>query len=114
MLSRTIQSRRTWLRCAGAVAGLTAGLFLALASPAPAQAAPAYAQPSDAELAHDARSAPVAGGGLATPGSAPQAVVEIDLFRAFTDCLAEAAHGDSMYPGIDPAEVNACLADYGL
>jgi hypothetical protein len=53
-------------------------------------------------------------GSFAGTAPARHAFVEIDLFRAFTDCLAEAAHGDSMYPGIDPAEVNRCLADYGF
>jgi hypothetical protein len=56
-----------------------------------------------------------AGGPDGFAGAPPRTgFVEIDLFRAFTDCLAEAAHGDSMYPGIDPAEVNRCLADYGF
>ena len=38
---------------------------------------------------------------------------EIDLFSTFTACLAEAAHGDSMYPGIHPREVNQCLEAHG-
>ena len=37
-----------------------------------------------------------------------------DLFNTFTDCLYEASHSDSMYPGIDPAEVNYCLEDHGF
>ena len=37
-----------------------------------------------------------------------------DLFNTFTDCLYEASHSDSMYPGIDPAEVNHCLEDHGF
>lgn len=51
-------------------------------------------------------------GELAGPN--PRNAAEIDLFRVFTNCLAEAAGGDSMYPGIDPAEVNACLEDWGV
>ncbi len=39
---------------------------------------------------------------------------EIDLFSTFTSCLSEAAHHDSMYPGIDPAEVNSCLDAHGV
>lgn len=35
-----------------------------------------------------------------------------DLFNTFTDCLYEASHSDSMYPGIDPSEVN--LEDHGF
>jgi len=45
--------------------------------------------------------------GLAAPN--PQRPFEIDLFRAFTDCLAYAADPDSLFPGIDPTEVNHCL-----
>jgi hypothetical protein len=52
--------------------------------------------------------------GFARTAPSTHAYVEIDLFRAFTNCLAEAAHGDSMYPGVDPSEVNRCLADYGF
>jgi hypothetical protein len=37
-----------------------------------------------------------------------------DLFNTFTDCLYEASHSDSMYPGIDPSEVNHCLEDHGF
>jgi hypothetical protein len=50
--------------------------------------------------------------GLAAPD--PKSSAEIDLFRVFTDCLAEAAGPDSMYPGVDPAEVNQCLEDHGV
>lgn len=39
---------------------------------------------------------------------------EIDLFSTFTSCLSEAAHPDSMYPGIDPDEVNNCLDNHGF
>jgi hypothetical protein len=79
-------------RCATGLVGLVfAGLSLVLALPTPAQAAAAGADD------------------LATPGSRAHATIEFDPFRTFTNCLAEAAHGDSMYPGIDPSEVNACL-----
>ena len=37
-----------------------------------------------------------------------------DLFNTFTDYLYEASHSDSMYPGIDPSEVNHCLEDHGF
>jgi len=80
-------------RVAGGVA--VAGAAVAMLMPAPAHAA---AGPDNLAGAEPAR----------------HAYVEVDLFRAFTNCLAEAAHGDSMYPGIDPAEVNRCLADYGF
>jgi hypothetical protein len=48
-------------------------------------------------------------GDLTAPESRTPAMIDFDPFRTFTNCLAEAAHGDSMYPGIDPSEVNACL-----
>lgn len=47
-------------------------------------------------------------------GPSPRNPFDIDLFRVFTNCLAEAAHPDSMYPGIDPDEVNACLEDWDV
>lgn len=37
-----------------------------------------------------------------------------DPFRTFTNCLSAAAHSDSMYPGLDPDEVNSCLEDHGV
>jgi hypothetical protein len=46
-------------------------------------------------------------GDLAAPN--PRSAYEVDLFRAFTNCLSEAASLDSPYPGIDDAEVNACM-----
>jgi hypothetical protein len=50
--------------------------------------------------------------GLAAP--TPTNAVEVDLVRTFTNCLAAAADSDSMYPGVDPDEVNQCLADWGV
>jgi hypothetical protein len=79
---------------------LGAGLAAAAAAVAMLMPVPAHAADAPDGFARTAPSTP--------------AFVEIDLFRAFTDCLAEAAHGDSMYPGIDPSEVNRCLADHGF
>jgi hypothetical protein len=91
----TSDKGRTGRRFVGAVLA-TGAIAGALLLPAPAHAASAS-------------------GAFVSPQPQPQhAVIDIDLFRAFRDCLAEAAHGDSMYPGIDPAEVNACLADHGF
>jgi hypothetical protein len=51
-------------------------------------------------------------GKLASPD--PTSAFELDLFRTFTSCLSEAAGSDSMYPGINDAEVNACLERSGV
>jgi hypothetical protein len=87
--------------------GRTAPVLRQLGWPALAIVAVAMLAPAPAHAADGP-------GGFAGAVPSRTAFVEIDLFRAFTDCLAEAAHGDSMYPGIDPAEVNRCLADYGF
>jgi hypothetical protein len=47
-------------------------------------------------------------------GPDPKNAAELDLFDIFTYCLFEAAGPDSMYPGIDDAEVNACLEKWGV
>jgi hypothetical protein len=57
--------------------------------------------------------APAAPGNITTRTPAPSRF-EIDLFSTFTSCLAEAAHGDSMYPGIHPNEVTQCLEAHGV
>ena len=91
-LRPTQTAHRVTRRRATGIAGFAfAGLSLMLAVPGQAQAATASAAD------------------LVAPGSRTHTMIEFDPFRAFTNCLAEAAHGDSMYPGIDPSEVNACL-----
>ncbi|WP_129662856.1 hypothetical protein [Phytoactinopolyspora endophytica] len=40
--------------------------------------------------------------------------IYFDPFRTFTNCLAAAAHPDSVYPGVDPDEVNSCLEANGV
>ena len=47
-------------------------------------------------------------------GPDPKNAAELDLFDIFTYCLFEAAGPDSMYPGVDDAEVNACLEKWGV
>jgi hypothetical protein len=92
------QRRRRALIHALGIALAGAAIALAVLLPTPAEAA---------ELAQTR-------GDLAWQEPPTNAIVEVDPFRAFSDCLAAAAHSDSRYPGIDPSEVNSCLADHGL
>jgi hypothetical protein len=106
MPSRQPHSGRTGFRRAAHSAALwLCGFALVLVIPTPAQAA--------TEARGDTK-VDVALADYATPGTRTPAGINIDPFGSFLGCLAEAAHSDSMYPGIDPAEVNGCLEKYGF
>lgn len=84
---------------------VVAGLGVAIVLPAAAQAAEPLAS-------HRSTLAEIP---ASLAGRTPSAqTAEVDLFRTFTDCLANAADQDSMYPGVDPSEVNRCLEDHGV
>jgi hypothetical protein len=111
--------RRAPLRRVGAAAGVAfAGLALALAVSTPAQAETktttdtksAFQAAVQAVIeAGDQTAADGAVAELAELGFRTETLIQYDLFRAFRNCLAAAAHGDSMYPGIDDSEVNNCM-----
>jgi hypothetical protein len=108
LVDHTSQRRRRALIHALGIGLAGAAIALAVLLPTPAEAADlAQTRGEAAELA-ETRS------DLTWQGPPTNAIVEIDPFRAFSDCLAAAAHSDSMYPGIDPSEVNSCLEDHGL
>lgn len=99
------------------VAGLAgAGIAVAITMPTAGQASDTRTAEARAEVraevSAEVRAAATAAASYADFATAPK--VEADLFRTFLNCLAAANHSDSMYPGIDPSEVNSCLEDHGV